>query len=77
MRRILYGLHGRESSFIVLEHGCMPNPQALEEARHQGRIETSTVYEQAVDIKDDADPDAGTSYARNLCMTGGSEAAYS
>jgi len=53
-RRILYGLHSRGSSFIVREHGRTPNPRALEEARHRGRIETGTVYEQAVEIEDDA-----------------------
>jgi IS4 transposase len=53
-RRILYGLHDRGSSFIVREHGITPNPQALEQPRYGGRIETGTVYEQAVDIEDDA-----------------------
>ena len=52
-RRILYGLHDRGSSFIVREHGRTPNPRALEEMRHRGRIETGTVYEQAVDIEVD------------------------
>lgn len=53
-RRIFYGLHGRGCHFIVREHGSTPNPQALEQARHRGRIETGTVYEQAVEIEDDA-----------------------
>jgi IS4 transposase len=53
-RRIFYGLHGRGSSFIVREHGSTSNPQALEQARHRGRIETSMVYEQAAEIENDA-----------------------
>jgi IS4 transposase len=53
-RRILYGLHGQGSSFIVREHGRTPNPHALEQARHRGRIETGAVYEQAVEVEDDA-----------------------
>jgi IS4 transposase len=53
-RRIFYGLHDRGSSFIVCEHGRTPSPWALEEGRHRGRIETGTVYEQPVEIEDDA-----------------------
>lgn len=53
-RRIFFGLHDRGSSFIVREHGCTPNPRALEQARHRGKIETGAVYEQAVEIENDA-----------------------
>jgi IS4 transposase len=53
-RRIFYGLHGRGCHFIVREHASTPHPQAREQARHRGRIETGTVYEQAVEIEDDA-----------------------
>lgn len=53
-QRVFYGLHDRGSSFIVREHGCTPSPHALEEERLEGRIETGTLYEQAVEIKNDA-----------------------
>lgn len=53
-RRVFYGLHDRGSSFIVREHGCTPNPHALEEERLRGSIETGTLYEQAVEIENDA-----------------------
>jgi hypothetical protein len=53
-RRILCGLHGRGSSFTVREHGRTPNPQPLGPAQYQGRIEAGAVYEQAVDVEDDA-----------------------
>jgi IS4 transposase len=53
-RRILCGLHGQGSSFIVREHGRTPNPQPLEPVQYRGRIEAGAVYEQAVEVEDDA-----------------------
>lgn len=52
-RGILNGWNSRGSSFIVREHGRTPNPHALDDARYWGRIETGTVYEQAVAIDDE------------------------
>lgn len=53
-RAILCGLHDRGSSFIVREHGCSPNPKPLGPAQYLGRIDTGAVYEQAVEIENDA-----------------------
>ena len=53
-RRILCGLHGHGSSFIVREHGRTPNPQPLEPVQYRGRIEAGAVYEQAVEVEEDA-----------------------
>lgn len=53
-RGILSGWNSRGSSFIVREHGRTPSPLALDDARYWGRIETGTVYEQAVAIEDEA-----------------------
>jgi hypothetical protein len=39
---------------MVREHGRTPNPQAFEPAQYRGRIETGVVYEQAVEIEDNA-----------------------
>jgi IS4 transposase len=53
-RRILCGLHDQGSSFIVREHGRTPNPQSLEPVQYRGRIEAGAVYEQAVEVEDNA-----------------------
>jgi len=53
-RAILTGWHRRDSAFIVREHGRNPSPSELEQAFEMGRVETGTVYEQAVSIQDES-----------------------
>lgn len=53
-RPILCGWHQQGSSFLVREHGANPNPVELGRPKKIGRIDTGTVYEQAVAIQDDA-----------------------
>jgi IS4 transposase len=49
-RTILCGWQARGCGFIVREHGRTPSPDALDEMRYRGRVETGAVYEQAVAI---------------------------
>jgi IS4 transposase len=53
-RAILGEWDRRGCGFIVREHGSTPNPCVLGVASHQGRVETGTVYEQAVEFTDEA-----------------------
>jgi IS4 transposase len=52
-RGILSRWHDKGSCFIVREHGRTPNPQVLDDLRWRGKVESGTVYEQAVTIEDD------------------------
>lgn len=52
-RTILCGWQARGCGFIVREHGRTPSPNALDEMRYRGRVETGAVYEQAVAIDDE------------------------
>jgi IS4 transposase len=49
-RAILSGWHARGCGFIVREHACSPHPCEAGALCRVGRIETGTVYEQAVVI---------------------------
>lgn len=51
---ILCGWQARGCGFIVREHGRTPHPEALAALRYRGRVETGLVYEQPVQISDDA-----------------------
>jgi IS4 transposase len=53
-RAILFGFERQQATFIVREHGSSPNPHPLGSLRKVGRIETGTVYEQPVQIVDEA-----------------------
>jgi IS4 transposase len=53
-RAILSGWHQRGSCFLVREHAANPNPRPLGKRKKIGRIDTGTVYEQAVAIDDEA-----------------------
>lgn len=50
---ILCGLIRRGACFLIREHGACPNPDPLGSAKRIGGIETGTVYEQSVRIKDE------------------------
>lgn len=50
---ILRGFIQRGACFLIREHGACPNPQTLGRARRIGGIQTGTVYEQSVSIKDE------------------------
>jgi IS4 transposase len=52
-RAILCGLIERGAHFLIREHGRSPNPRELSAAQRIGRIETGTLYEQAVSIDDE------------------------
>lgn len=49
-RAIIAGLHAAQASFIFRESGAHPQPTVLGPLRKLGRVETGTVYEQAVTI---------------------------
>jgi IS4 transposase len=47
---ILSGWHHKGAAFVVREHGSSPNPTVLTKLSKVGRVDTGTVYEQAVEI---------------------------
>jgi len=51
---ILFAIHDKQAAFIIREHGVSPNPTALGPLREVGRVETGLVFEQAVQIEDEA-----------------------
>jgi IS4 transposase len=51
---IFFALHDKGAAFIIREHGVSPNPTAVGELQEVGRVETGTVFEQAVQIEDEA-----------------------
>jgi len=53
-RAILSGWQQRGSCFLVREHAANPNRRPLGKPKKIGRIDTGTVYEQAVAIDDEA-----------------------
>jgi IS4 transposase len=53
-RAILSGWQQRGSCFLVREHAANPNPRPLGQPKKIGRVDTGTVYEQAVAIDDAA-----------------------
>lgn len=51
---IFFGFHDRRAAFIVREHSSSPNPTELEPLKEVGRVETGMVFEQSVEIENDA-----------------------
>jgi IS4 transposase len=49
---ILLGFIERGAYFLVREHAINPNPKVESKLRKLGRVETGTIYEQTVSIKD-------------------------
>lgn len=70
-RAILARWQRRGSAFIVREHGRNPSPSELEPLREMGRVETGTVYEQAVSIRDESN--APLVLRRELHLDGATE----
>jgi IS4 transposase len=50
----LFGIDQRRGSFIIREHGSSPNPKELGTAKFRGAIEAGDLYEQMVQIENDA-----------------------
>jgi IS4 transposase len=48
---ILSSWHHKGAAFVVREHGSSPNPTVLTGLREVGRVDTGSVYEQAVEIR--------------------------
>lgn len=51
---IFFGFHDRRAAFIVREHSASPSPTELGSMKEVGRVETGMVFEQPVEIENDA-----------------------